>query len=370
MSDAVDLLHALVATPSPSRRERAAVDVLLRWMLRHGFDAQRDGVGNAVGTRGNGPCEILLLGHIDTFPGELPVRIENGILHGRGSVDAKGPLAAFAAAAARVSVPAGWQVTVVGAVEEESWTSRGARRVVADRKQAGSTPVAVVAGEPSRWDRITLGYRGSVELLARLTVPFAHSAGNVPLPAERAVELWQAIEAFVVDRNGDHSGPEFERHHAALRSIRTGTVGGFGRADLTVGLRLPPGVGVATATEQLRSHLDGVITTWGPGTVLSLRFRGAQEAYRAPKSTPLVSAFVRAIRAGGGDPRFVVKTGTADLNVVGQAWPGVPMAAYGPGDSALDHTPDEHLNLAEYESAIGVLERTITELVGGAGRTA
>jgi LysW-gamma-L-lysine carboxypeptidase len=31
------------------------------------------------------------------------------------------------------------------------------------------------------------------------------------------------------------------------------------------------------------------------------------------------------------------------------------MAVYGPGDSALDHTPDEHIEIAEYEKAIGVL---------------
>jgi LysW-gamma-L-lysine carboxypeptidase len=62
----------------------------------------------------------------------------------------------------------------------------------------------------------------------------------------------------------------------------------------------------------------------------------------------------RAIREQGGRPRFVHKTGTSDMNVVAPVWE-CPILAYGPGDSALDHTPDEHLHLDEYQQAIGVL---------------
>ena len=40
----------------------------------------------------------MLLGHIDTVPGRVPVRREGGRLYGRGAVDAKGPLACFVAA--------------------------------------------------------------------------------------------------------------------------------------------------------------------------------------------------------------------------------------------------------------------------------
>jgi len=150
VTDAVELLQALVATPSPSRHEGDASALLVQWMGDHGFQASIDEVGNAVGLRGTGPREVLLLGHIDTFPGEVPVRIEDGKLYGRGTVDAKGPLAAFTVAAARARIPQGWRVRVVGAVEEEYWTSRGARHVV-ETWGSRPLPVAVVVGEPSRW---------------------------------------------------------------------------------------------------------------------------------------------------------------------------------------------------------------------------
>lgn len=358
-AEAVELLERLVGLPSPPRREQAAVAFLCEWLRARGFEAGPDGAGSAVGVRGDGPREIVLLGHIDTFPGEVPVRREGTRLYGRGTVDAKGPLAAFAVAAASVRPAPGWRVRVVGAVEEESWTSRGARHLV--KTWSGPPPAAVIVGEPSRWDRVTLGYRGSVEARLRLRVPFAHSAGPAVLPAERAVELWQAVRAWCDEANAHRPAAEFERYGAALRSIRTEDRGTWGEARLSAGVRLPPGEGLAGFRRRFREALDATVERW-PGAVLTTRFRGGQEAWRASRSTPLVASFLRAIRAGGGDPRFVVKTGTADLTIVGPAWPDTPMAVYGPGDGALDHTPDEHVDLEEYLRAIAILVGVITSM--------
>src|SRR5216683_6349839 len=94
-------------------------------MGERGYRASIDEAGNAVGEIGDGPRHVVLLGHIDTVPGEIPVHVEGDELVGRGAVDAKGPLAAFVAAASQPVV--GVRVTVVGAVEEESPTSAGAR---------------------------------------------------------------------------------------------------------------------------------------------------------------------------------------------------------------------------------------------------
>ena len=52
---------------------------------------------------------------------------------------------------------------------------------------------------------------------------------------------------------------------------------------------------------------------------------------------------------------MVVKTGTADMNVVAPFWP-VPMLAYGPGDSKMDHRPDEHISIDDYLRSLEVLQ--------------
>jgi LysW-gamma-L-lysine carboxypeptidase len=46
------------------------------------------------------------------------------------------------------------------------------------------------------------------------------------------------------------------------------------------------------------------------------------------------------------------------MNIVGPAW-GCPIVAYGPGDSSLDHTPEEHIEWGEYHKAIEVLAQVL-----------
>ncbi len=372
---AIDLLAQLVSIPSPSLGEAEASTCLAGWMSRHGLAAHVDEVGNAVGVNGSGQKEILLLGHIDTFPGEVPVRREGDILYGRGAVDAKGPLCTFAAAAAQVDVPAGWRVTVVGAVEEEYATSRGARHILAQRlsgEQQGRDftptplppcpPAFCIIGEPSNWDRITLGYKGRLLLDVLLHVPFSHSAGEGRLPAEQAVDLWRQVEQFCAGLNQERGAESaFARLEPSLRHIASRDEGAFGLVELNMGFRLPLGLSPAELESQLRQLLDAL----PPDTTAEVNFSGGELAYKADKSNRLVRAFLAAVREAGGTPRFVVKTGTADMNVVGPHWPDTPIVAYGPGDSSLDHTPNEHINLKEYLRAIEVLRGVLERLVGG-----
>jgi LysW-gamma-L-lysine carboxypeptidase len=49
------------------------------------------------------------------------------------------------------------------------------------------------------------------------------------------------------------------------------------------------------------------------------------------------------------------------MNVVGARWT-CPIVAYGPGDSSLDHTPGERLNLGEYAAAVATLRHLIAGL--------
>src|SRR5688572_33323751 len=149
-----ETLIGLVSHYSPSRQERDAVQWLVSRMKSLGYhEAFIDEAGNAVGVVGKGPRQILLLGHIDTVPGEIKVEQDEISLYGRGSVDAKGPLACFVDAVAKVGAREGWQFVVIGAVEEER-DSDGARFVVNQYK-----PDFAIIGEPNQWDRIALGYK-------------------------------------------------------------------------------------------------------------------------------------------------------------------------------------------------------------------
>jgi LysW-gamma-L-lysine carboxypeptidase len=99
------------------------------------------------------------------------------------------------------------------------------------------------------------------------------------------------------------------------------------------------------------------------------RFRGHEPAWRGGRSNALVRSFLAGLRGVAADEKlgFVVKTGTSDMNVVAPIWK-CPIVAYGPGDSALDHTPNEHLPLDEYWTAVTVLEQTLLAFAGGRDR--
>ncbi len=346
--DAVAFLEELVAIESLSGDEARAAEFLVERMAALGMDAHVDGAGNAVGVR-RGPeaaqqRELVLLGHVDTVPGRVPRRIEDGKLYGRGSVDAKGPLATFVEAVARVEPAPGVSLVVVGAVEEESATSRGARFVAPLHR-----PEACLIGEPSGWDALTLGYKGRLLVDYAAEQPGGHSAGPVGAVAERAAAFWRDVETFAAGFNANRERL-FDRLMPSLRHIRSDSDGLIDRVEATLGFRLPPDFDAESFQAELRALAGDA----------SLRFYGHEPAHTSPRTTPLARAMLRAIRKHGGEARCKHKTGTSDMNVLGPVW-DCPIAAYGPGDSKLDHTPDEHLVLAEYERAIAVLADGLVE---------
>jgi LysW-gamma-L-lysine carboxypeptidase len=141
-----DTLLGLIEHYSPSGQEGEAVAWLVGRMTALGYtQAFADEAGNAIGVMGSGPRQMILLGHIDTVPGEIPPRLEGDLLYGRGSVDAKGSLACFVDAVARLGSHAGWQIIVIGAVDEER-DSLGARSVA-----ASYCPEFAIVGEPNGW---------------------------------------------------------------------------------------------------------------------------------------------------------------------------------------------------------------------------
>jgi LysW-gamma-L-lysine carboxypeptidase len=342
---AIDLLVDLVTIPSPSYHEAEAVRYLVNWMQAHGYDeAFVDEVGNAVGIIGTGSRDVVLLGHIDTFGGALPVRLHNGILYGRGAVDAKGSLATFAVAGSRAQLPDDVRLIVIGAVEEEVASSKGAAFVATQYQ-----PELVVIGEPSGWERITLGYKGRLVLDYTWQGALAHSSSGVLSPAEHAVAYWDEVRAYVAQWNANREGI-FARLDATLQAIHSEDDGVYGRASAQIGLRLPVDADPDVLVQALQPTDEGIVHA-----------SNRVGAHLDDKNSPLSRVFRQAIRGQGGRARFVTKTGTSDMNIVAPIWQ-CPIVAYGPGDSQLDHTPDEHLPLSEYLQAIAVLQNALGRL--------
>src|SRR3989440_805834 len=362
----VGLLHRMLNIPSYSGQERELARSLVEQAEQMGLQASIDDAGNFIATtnlseNGANLPPVILLGHMDTVRGYIPVKLQDGVLYGRGAVDAKGPLAAFLCAAARL-VRRGrldslrHPIVVIGAVEEEAATSRGARAVV-----EGYSPYACIIGEPSGSQSVTIGYKGRLLVEYCVTRPVRHSAGTLPggqvtqqNSSEAAVAFWNRVREHAVLWNEQHAANStFAALMPSLRSMSSSQDGLEEQAQLLIGYRLPPGYDSA----ELRSQLE----QWAYEDEARISFSGEEAAFQTTRTTPLSRAFISAIRASGGQPVFKHKTGTSDMNVVGPAW-GQNIVAYGPGDSRLDHTPQEHIPIAEYMHAIDVLAMVLREL--------
>jgi len=394
----IALLHGLVAIPSLSTQEAEAAHWLVAQMTAAGYDrAYVDAAGNAVGEIGPADAAqvVICLGHIDTVPGDIPVRIEKRVggpvLYGRGSVDAKGPLATATAAVARLG--SRWahehnlRILVVGAVEEEAASSKGAR-FIRDRFDGRREPIpaACIIGEPSGWNRVTLGYKGRVLIELDASQPMAHTAGPDVGVAVVAVDFWNWLSAYAARRN-EGRDKTFEQFSPSLRGLHTFTDEQMhDHVQAAAGIRLPldfnvdifvdallswaeerAGVEVgSTPRPPVRSEEQTEITIAGDLTAIRLRQRSYEVAFRGDRSNALVRAFLGAVRdvQPEAKPGFLLKSGTSDMNVVGPAWQ-CPILAYGPGDSSLDHTPHEHVSLDEYWRAVLVLEGALRNLAAG-----
>lgn len=336
------LLAELVSIPSPSGAEDEAAAHLCAFFERNGREAFVDGAGNV---RAPADDSVLLTSHIDTVPGDLPVEIAAGdeeldvdgpVLHGRGSVDATGPLAAMAVAALETGV------SFAGVVSEET-DSAGARYLLETR----SPPAAVINGEPSGWDALTLGYRGIVSGTYTVETSAAHTARPEPNAIDHATAWWETVRETVAGDGG------FGSVTAAATDITGGLAsdGASVEASLDVQFRVPPNETTGSVQEAAEACLTHGTLTWTDA--IPPHVAGAR---RSPSA-----ALRRGIRTEGGEPAHLHKTGTADANLYADDW-DVPIVTYGPGDSSLDHAPDERLPLAAFDRAVAVLSTACEQL--------
>ncbi len=391
-AQAADLLEGLVTIPSLSGDEYEASTWLAAQMAQLGFERTRvDEVGNAIGELGAADAAnlVVLLGHIDTVPGHIPVTrvvTPRGIrLNGRGTVDAKGPLANFVLSAANVRdrIPPDCRLLVVGAVEEEAATSRGARHI-RDLCNGITQPVPryCIIGEPSGSHTICRGYKGRILIHLEASQPTAHTAGPGREIAELAVAYWNWLQATLDLAN---TGTErlFDQASPSLREIETRLWNASrNQVRCLIGVRLPVGFNAGILIQQSLAWLEHHAGATGANPAIhvapdidqsfpfadgtlqgALHFSGLEPAWITSRRNALCRNLQGAIRQEFGHrPRFSVKTGTCDMNVVGPAWQ-CPVVAYGPGDNQLDHTPEEHIMLPEFHASTRVLTQALLSLL-------
>jgi LysW-gamma-L-lysine carboxypeptidase len=356
-----DLLMDMLKIYSPSGQEKLLASYLAKVMENLGYDTSIDTVGNVRGLRGEGRPVVVLCSHMDTVPGQIPVRLDGDYIWGRGAVDAKASLAAMIAAGATMEPPQGHgTILAIGVVDEEG-ASLGVKHLVKERLQADYA----IFGEPSGLGNITIGYKGRLQLKIRCSTVSGHAAS--PWAFENAIEgayrlylrLREILEALAPPSKGDR----YRSVSVCITGIRGGEAPNVvpGNCEATIDVRLPPSIRVSEALRVV----DDALKAFGmenSKAKVSRDLEESSEAFEVPEDSSLVQALSNAIEAIlGTKPKFLRKTGTGDMNLFGMEL-GIPCVTYGPGESRLGHTPREHISIQEFLTSIHVYRKTLENL--------
>jgi LysW-gamma-L-lysine carboxypeptidase len=356
---AVQLLTRMLEIYSPFGREKKISSYVAMEMKNLGFHVRKDSVGNVIGEIGQGDPVILLCGHMDTVEGYIPVKVKDDKIYGRGAVDAKSPLAAMIVAAsnfAKAEPPC--KIMVVGVVDEEG-PGKGIKTFI----QSGSPIDYAIFGEPSGLNEICLGYKGVLRIKITCKTQTGHSGAPwlFDNAIEKAMEIWNQISQLHLPE--ERLGSRFYSITYCLTRIRGGSTSPVvpSKCDMNVELRLPPQL----SSEQVLQKIEKEIEKYrlnNPEVSVKMKIEYLIDAFEADRQSLIVRALAWAIRETTHNrATFSRKTGTGDMNILGNAMK-IPLVTYGPGDSRLDHTPNEHIEIQEYLDSIKVYQSTLTKL--------
>jgi len=354
----VKTLERALKLYTPSLREKSLADLLATVCEDLGFrDIHTDDVGNIIATKGSGSPKIMLCGHMDTVPGRIRVRKEDDYIFGRGSSDAKGPLIAMLFAAASVEENNG-TVTFVGAVDEEG-NATGIKSLTNDKPDVDYA----IFGEPSGTKQITIGYKGRIAINLKISVRDSAHA-SAPWLAKNAIEESSLFVNEIKDKL--ESGQENKTKGMMLTATITEIKGGLSHnvtpreCDSTLDIRIPVGTSCKSVEEKISEVVKEISKKQQVEAFYSII--DETEPFEAEHNSPLVRALTLGILdIEKNRPTLIRKTGTGDMNVIGNKL-SIPVVTYGPGDPHAAHTTDEKISIDEYLRGIEVLKRTIQHL--------
>jgi succinyl-diaminopimelate desuccinylase len=332
----VELASRLIEKPSVSPDDAGCQPILRQALESQGFTVESlpfGEVDNFWATHGSGSPIVVFAGHTDVvptgpvddwrYPPFEPV-VAEGMLHGRGSADMKGSLAAMAVAAGRFlrehpehPGTLAWLVTS----DEEADAVEGTVKVVDWLENRDIRPELCIVGEPSSehrvGDLIRIGRRGSLN--GRLTVKGVQ--GHVAYPTQAENPIHGALDALLAltSVEWDQGNEAFPPTTLQVSNIHAGT----GAVNVIPG-ELTVDFNLRYSTEQtsqsLETRIDELIGASGLDYRLDWSLSGEPFLTASDSLIDAVSESIQevcgiepALSTGGGtsDGRFIARLGTA-----------------------------------------------------------
>lgn len=372
--NAVAFARDLIRIPSLSGEEEAVARRILEEMEALGYvDVRLDRAGNALGRipgTGNGPT-VLLNCHTDIVaagdPDDWSVppfqgAVREGVLHGRGAMDIKGPLALQTYAAAAAAGTLAGDVVVAHTVFEE----RGGLGMKVLMEDGDVRPDAVIIGESTHGD-ICIGHRGraEVEIVLRGVAGHASAPERARNPLSLLPGVLTVVEELAADQPSDPVLGPASLAVTMLDVLPESRNVIPDRVVVTLDWRILPGVDGPALVARVESALGRALpAALPPGLSWSVRMATEEQAcftglaaekglvtpgFLVAPDHPVAAAAARAAgRLDGGQGPATVRPWTFATD---GGWScgvhGVPTIGFAPGEERFAHTSAEQLDLAE-----------------------
>jgi acetylornithine deacetylase len=367
--DAHTLLADLVAIDSVNpdlvpggAGEAAIAEYVARWLAARGLDVERDeaapGRTSVVATaRGSGGGRSLMLcAHLDTvgvagMEAPFDPRVDGGRMHGRGTYDMKGGLAAAMLAGAAAAERGMAGDVIVAAVADEEFASIGVQSVL-ERWTAD----AAILTEPTELD-VCVAHRGFVWFELRVRGRAAH--GSQPALGRDAIAAAGGALAGIGELDaalGERTHPLLGRGSVHASLIQGGQELSSYPERCVVGVerRTLPGEDAAVVDAEIRALADRVDTSTGCTVETETLL------VRPPFEVDQAEAIVATLRAAAADtlpepPAVIGHPAWMDAAFLGAA--GIPTVVFGPRGAGA-HAIEEWVESGDVDTVASVLLAT------------
>ncbi len=348
------------------------MDVVEETLKGLGFACRRMKFGeieNLYARYGTECPNLCFAGHTDVVPvgdpgawtqGAFDGEVVDGILIGRGAVDMKSAIAAFAAASASAiaagHVKGSLSFLITG--DEEGVATHGTRMVVEALEIEDETISHCVVGEPSSsealGDMIKVGRRGSIN--AEITVQGVQGHVAYPHRAANPVPVLLRLLLRLQERVLDRGFPEFQPSNLEITQIEvpntaTNVIPGVAKARLNI--RFNPIHTGDDLARWIEAEADVAAEQFAGGISVDAQISGEAFLTEPGPFTEVVAAAVR--DAAGRNPELSTTGGTSDARFIRMLCPVVELGLVG----TTMHQVDERAPVAEILQLQAVYERLI-----------
>jgi succinyl-diaminopimelate desuccinylase len=374
--DAVELTKELIRRPSVTPADAGAMDVVEQALASLGFACRRMKFGeieNLYARYGTARPNLCFAGHTDVVPvgdvaawsqGAFDAAVVDGVLIGRGAVDMKSAIAAFAAAAAQAiaagQVAGSLSFLITG--DEEGVATHGTKLVVDALAAEGEVIDHCVVGEPTSsavfGDMVKVGRRGSIN--AEITVEGVQGHVAYPHRAANPTPVLIRLLARLQDRMLDQGYPEFQPSNLEVTWIdvpntATNVIPGVAKARLNI--RFNPNHTGAELADWIESEAKAAADGFKGKVVVTPQISGEAFLTAPGPFTDVVAAAVHDV--AGRPPELSTTGGTSDARFIRALCPVVELGLVG----TTMHQVDERAPVDEIRMLQAVYERLIARYV-------